>query len=221
VAQDTEAQTPVEHPAADAAIDLLGGTPATLERPPVSPVEPVLPPGLRGYVHRFDRRADAAFDGLRTNRTANRLFYGASALGDFSLVWHLVGTARALRSPADERAAIRLAASLLVESVLVNGAVKSCFRRSRPVLVETRPHNLRQPLSSSFPSGHATSGFMAATLLADGRRSRLPLWYAVAGVIAASRVHVRIHHGSDVVAGALMGVGLGALTRRVWPLHRR
>ncbi len=85
---------------------------------------------------------------------------------------------------------------------------------------QERVHTIRRPRSSSFPSGHATSGFMAATLLVDGRHRRAPLWYAIATVVAASRVHVRIHHGSDVVAGAAIGVGLGALARRLWPLGR-
>jgi undecaprenyl-diphosphatase len=173
-------------------------------------------------VAHFDRRADATFARLRSNTAANKLFYGASALGDFSLVWHLIGTARALRSPADERAAVRLGVSLLVESVLINGVVKSFFRRERPVWEQElqRAHKLRQPRSSSFPSGHATSGFMAATLLVDGHRRRAPLWYGVAAIVAASRVHVRIHHGSDVVAGSVIGLGLGALARRLWPLSR-
>ncbi len=209
-----------EHPIADAAIEVLGGTPPSVERPSESPIQPVLPPGLRGVVARFDRRADAAFAPLRRQPLANKVLYGASALGDFSILWHLIGTARALRSPADERAGVRLAVSLLVESVLINGVVKSLFRRERPVWEQERVHTIRRPRSSSFPSGHATSGFMAATLLVDGRRRRAPLWYAVATVVAASRVHVRIHHGSDVVAGAAIGVGLGALARRLWPLGR-
>jgi undecaprenyl-diphosphatase len=62
---------------------------------------------------------------------------------------------------------------------------------------------------------------MAASLLADGRRRSAPLWYGIAAAVAASRVHVRIHHGSDVVAGAAIGLGLGAVARRVWPLPRR
>lgn len=212
---------PLEHPVVDTAVEVLGGTPADVERPPVSPVEPVLPPRLRGYVDRFDRRADAAFAGLRRSPTANRAFYGASALGDFSLLWHLAGTARSLRSATDERAAIRLALSLLVESAVINGGIKSLFRRTRPVWEQERTHTLRRPRSSSFPSGHATSGFMAATLLADGRRRQQPLWYALAGVVAASRVHVRIHHASDVVAGAAIGLGTGALVRRLWPVRPR
>ncbi|MGH3472390.1 MAG: phosphatase PAP2 family protein [Nocardioidaceae bacterium] len=35
--------------------------------------------------------------------------------------------------------------------------------------------------------------------------------------MAASRVHVRIHHASDVVGGALIGALLGELTRRLLP----
>lgn len=210
-----------EHPFVDAAVEALGGTPASVERPPESPVQPVLPRGLRGAVARFDHRADATFAKLRLHPAANRVFYSASALGDFSLVWHLVGTTRALRSPTDERAAVRLVASLLVETVVINGFVKSVFRRQRPTWEQERVHTLRKPRSSSFPSGHATSGFMAATLLVDGRARSAPLWYGVAAVIAASRVHVRIHHGSDVVAGAAIGVGLGTLARRLWPLPRR
>lgn len=209
-----------EHPVAEAAVSALGGTPAGTERPPESPVQPVLPRGLAGLVRRFDVAVDRSFAGLRSNPRANKAMFAASALGDFSLLWHLVGTARALRSPADEREALRLGTSLLVESVLINGIVKSFFRRERPQWEQERAHALRKPRSSSFPSGHATSGFMAATLLANGDRRRARSWYSLAAVVAASRVHVRIHHPSDVVAGSLIGVGLGALARRLWPLPR-
>ena len=75
--------------------------------------------------------------------------------------------------------------------------------------------SLRRPHTSSFPSGHATSGFMAATVLGAGRSTPTKLaWYGVATVVAASRVHVKIHHASDVVGGAVIGLGLGAVVRR-------
>jgi undecaprenyl-diphosphatase len=100
--------------------------------------------------------------------------------------------------------------------VLINGLVKSLFRRERPAWDQHRPRNLRKPRSSSFPSGHATSAFMAATVLGAGRPARTKAaWYGVASVLAASRVHVRIHHASDVVGGAAIGLGLGALVRRL------
>lgn len=208
-----------EHPLADAAVEALGGTPSDVERPPTSPVRWVLPPGISQRIGRFDRATDAAFDRhLRGRPAADKVFYGASALGDFSLIWHLVGAARALRSERDEKAGLRLALALGIESVIVNWGVKSLFRRARPGWEQHRPRTLRKPRTSSFPSGHASSGFLAAALLAE--RSRTPLaWYAVAAVVASSRVHVRIHHASDVVGGAALGLATGHLVRRVWPLR--
>jgi undecaprenyl-diphosphatase len=38
--------------------------------------------------------------------------------------------------------------------------------------------------------------------------------------VASSRAYVRIHHPSDVVAGAALGVGLGTIARHVWPRYR-
>ena len=44
-----------------------------------------------------------------------------------------------------------------------------------------------------------------------------PLYYGLAAVVASSRVYVKVHHASDVLAGAALGIGLGALGRRLWP----
>ena len=54
-------------------------------------------------------------------------------------------------------------------------------------------------------------------MLTAGGDPLWPLYYALAVVVASSRVYVRIHHASDVVAGAALGVGLGALANQVWP----
>jgi len=201
----------------DAAVEALGGTPGTVARRPASPVRLVLPPALAARVGSFDRAGEALFDRIRGRPAADRLFFGASALGDFSLLWHLVGAGRALAT-GDERSWARLAVALGAESLVVNVGIKSLFRRTRPAWEQGRPHELRRPRSSSFPSGHATSGFMAATLLAERRPASAPAWYALAAVVGASRVHVKIHHASDVAAGAVIGVAFGRLVRRLRPL---
>lgn len=198
--------------------EVLGGTPPSAHRPPASPLRAVLPEGMGRRVDAFDRAVDAAFGRVRGQRSVDRLFYTASALGDFSLVWHLAATVTALRSSHHEREALRLAVALGVESVLVNQGIKSMFRRTRPPWEPHARHQLRRPRSSSFPSGHASSAFLAAGLLS--RPGGLPAgWcYAVASLVAASRVHVGIHHASDVVVGALLGAGLGRAALRAWPL---
>ena len=166
----------------------------------------------------LDEVVDRAWDRLRGNPALDRLFYTASELGDFSLIWHLLGTARGVTLRGGTREAARLALALGAESALVNGMVKSAFKRERPIQSGERPHNLRQPLTSSFPSGHASAAFLAATLLSERSKVK-PLWFGLATIVATSRIHVRIHHASDVVLGAGIGLTLGRLIRRVVPLR--
>lgn len=174
----------------------------------------------RRRIAAFDEWADAAMDRWRGRPGTDRVFYGASALADHSLLWLILGALRGLRSEHDWKAAVRVGAGVFVESALVNVGIKSVFRRSRPPWEVDRPLPLRRPRTSSFPSGHATAAFSAAALLSDDD----PLWpvyYAMAVVVSASRVHVRIHHASDVLGGIAIGVVLGAVGRRLAPLPPR
>ncbi len=176
---------------------------------------------MRALVREIDRRVDACFDALRCSAAANRVFYAASSLGEFGHVWAMLALVRWLRGrPNDERAAVRALVAIVVESALVNAGLKTIFGRGRPVVDNlVHPHPFRQPLTSSFPSGHATSAFCAATLLSD-QDGLGPLYFGLAALVAASRVHVKIHHASDVLAGAGIGLCLGIIGRRLSPLPK-
>ncbi|HUP84446.1 MAG TPA: phosphatase PAP2 family protein [Acidimicrobiales bacterium] len=165
----------------------------------------------------FDKAVDSQFDRVRGNPVIDRIFYGASELGDHGLIWLLLGALRGLRSEHDWHAAVRLGLGVGLESALVNLGIKSLFRRQRPAWELDRPMHLRRPRTSSFPSGHSTSAFTAAALLGDQDRLK-PVYYVVAIVVAWSRVYVKIHHASDVVAGILVGALLGKLGKRLYPL---
>jgi len=180
-----------------------------------------LSPKALQRVERFDEAADRLFDRLRGHPAADRLFYGASALAEHGMLWVMLGALRGLRGDHHWRAAVRVGLGVGVESAIVNVGVKSVFRRSRPVADAPRPLPLRIPMTSSFPSGHASSAFFSATVLADGDPRLSPLYYGMAAVVAASRVHVKIHHASDVVGGVLLGKAMGAAAKRIVPLDRR
>jgi undecaprenyl-diphosphatase len=176
---------------------------------------------LPSRVDVLDNRVDDLFALLRGNRAADRVFYTASALGDFGLLWLALGLLRILRGrPNDTRAGLRAIVATGIESVVVNAGLKSLFRRRRPIPVEAHPLPFRQPLTSSFPSGHATAAFCAAVLLSEHER-RAPAYYALAFIVALSRIHTKIHHASDVAAGIGVGVVLGLIARRIAPLERR
>ncbi|MFL6205168.1 MAG: phosphatase PAP2 family protein [Acidimicrobiales bacterium] len=166
----------------------------------------------------FDEAIDRRVDRVRGQPALDRVMYAATELGDWSLLWHLVGAGQALLPGRDPMSSVRVSMVLGAESLLVNGAVKSLFRRHRPVWEEDRPrpHRIRQPATSSFPSGHASAGFAAAGVLSQGD-PLWPIYYGLAVVVASSRVYTKMHHASDVVAGAAIGAGVAAIARRLWP----
>ena len=182
-------------------------------------VAEVLPiPGqdqLGPLVDAFDAAAERVLAPLRGHAATDRVFSTASHLGDFSLIWHLAGLGRGIAKGRLDQTIV-LAALLGAESLIVNQGVKRLFRRERPTETGADRLRVRRPSTSAFPSGHASSAAFAATVLIgwDGRRLGL-LWAAMAAVVGTSRAYVRIHHASDVVGGAVLGVGLGLLGRRL------
>ena len=166
-------------------------------------------------VARFDATADRVLEPLRNNRAAAALFGAASTIGDFSIVWHVIGFLRAIGSGHRLQQAIALSCVLGVESLIVNQGIKRLFRRERPTTSGDDRFTVRTPSTSSFPSGHASSAACAALVLTSfvGWPASIA-WWIIAAVVALSRAVVRIHHGSDVAAGLVTGVALGSVA--VW-----
>ncbi len=167
------------------------------------------------HVEAFDAWADAQLERVRGNPVADRVFNTASTFGDFSAIWQVTGLARLLGGGDRRRQAVVLAALLGTESLLVNQGVKRLFRRTRPTETGDERYEVRTPSTSSFPSGHASSAMFAATVLTSwtGRRTA-PVWFGLGSVVAVSRAYVRIHHASDVIGGAALGLALGQLAVR-------
>jgi undecaprenyl-diphosphatase len=140
------------------------------------------------------------------------VFHLASTVGDFSLVWQVIGLVYGIGIRHDWRATLWFAALIAIESLIVNQGIKRLFRRTRPTETGDPRLQVRKPRTSSFPSGHASSAFFAATLLTVWSSwPWAPLWFAIALVVAISRAVVRIHHPSDVVGGMITGLVLAQI----------
>ena len=165
----------------------------------------------------LDEWVDRKVEPLRTP-ALDHVFYPLSSAADHSLLWLTAGAIRAALH-GDPRAARNFGVAMGIESFATNVVIKSLFRRVRPPrpVDSPLPYGMHVPVTSSFPSGHATAAFCAASILGHGRRSA-PAWYALAAAVAASRVYVRMHHASDVMAGAALGLAMGAVLRRALPL---
>lgn len=196
--------------------EAAGRTPA--DGPEVPPQVAVAPgrSALGPAVARFDRWADIALERARGDAIADTVMTTATALGDFSLIWHIVNVSRGLTRARRADQVPVLALALGAESLIVNQGLKRLFRRPRPTVEGDPRFPVRRPLTSSFPSGHASAAAFTAVLLTtwDGKRSA-PLWWGLGATVAASRAYVRIHHASDVVAGMATGAALGLGARAV------
>ncbi|MER7185498.1 phosphatase PAP2 family protein, partial [Streptomyces hyaluromycini] len=101
----------------------------------------------------------------------------------------------------------------------INTLGKRSVRRPRPLLdpVPAVRHLKRQPITTSFPSGHAAS----AAAFATGVALESPAWGAVvapvAFSVAVSRVYTGVHFPSDVLAGAALGTGAAFAVRALVP----
>ena len=160
----------------------------------------------------FDSTGDRILEPLRANSITKTVFGFASTVGDFSIIWHITGLLYAIGSMDRLKQAIALSVALGAESIIVNQGVKRIFRRERPTVSGDDRFEVRTPSTSSFPSGHASSATFAAIILIWMTSFPLAiLWIIMAGVVALSRVVVRIHHLSDIVGGVITGAVLGAI----------
>ncbi|GAA2147161.1 bifunctional phosphatase PAP2/diacylglycerol kinase family protein [Kitasatospora kazusensis] len=143
-----------------------------------------------------------------------------SRAADHGKLWF--GTAALLGATGHRgarRAALRGVGSVLLASTAANIFAKGATRRPRPLIdpVPVARRLLRQPASSSFPSGHSASAAAFATAVAlESPLLGLAVAPVAAGVMA-SRVYVGVHYPGDVLAGAALGAGVAALTLRWWP----
>jgi len=166
-------------------------------------------------VDAFDRRIDELLEQLRGNPVADKLFTTASHVGEFSMIWHAISLGRGLAKGRRDQVLL-LAILIGAESLIVNQGVKRLFKRTRPTADGEDGLKVRRPTTSSFPSGHSSAAAFAAMMLAtwDGKRLG-SVWYTVASIVGVSRAYVRIHHGSDVVGGFVVGTLLGVVGRRI------
>ncbi|MEI7030310.1 bifunctional phosphatase PAP2/diacylglycerol kinase family protein [Streptomyces pratensis] len=159
---------------------------------------------------------------------ANRHWPGADPLlpqlsrsANHGLLW--VGAAAGIAafgsSARSRRAALRGVASLAVASAAINTVGKSAVRRRRPRvdLVPVVRRLKRQPVTTSFPSGHAASAAAFATGVALESGGWGAVVAPVAAAVAASRVYTGVHYPSDVLAGAALGIGAAFALRGIVP----
>ena len=113
-------------------------------------------------------------------------------------------------------------ASIAFSSLILMFALKYYFQRPRPLTPL-----LREARGLSFPSGHAFMSFVFFGLLIyivneklKGHPLKIPLIILLlcfTVMVGLSRIYLRVHYASDVIAG--LGMGLMWLIISLWVIH--
>lgn len=141
------------------------------------------------------------------NPILNGIFTFFSIIGDKMLIWILIALFALLifRNWYFILSFFIGAGSVYV----INSIIKNIVQRERPFIQDPSLIPLLTESSYSFPSGHASSSFLAATIISY-YFPKSKIWvFILAAIIAFSRVYVGVHYLTDILAGAIEGVIIG------------
>ncbi|WP_370544483.1 phosphatase PAP2 family protein [Frondihabitans sp. VKM Ac-2883] len=181
-------------------------------RPPSSSDTPsILPRSILA----FDQQVGRRINGSTPRARADRALLGLTTSANNGLLWYAVAAGLALTGRTGRRAAVRGLLSLAGSSAVANLVAKPIFGGHRPVAADVPVARQLKvfPQSASFPSGHTASAAAFASGVAIENPALAVAVVPIAAVVGYSRLHVGAHWLSDVVGGALIGVGVAAVGR--------
>jgi len=106
--------------------------------------------------------------------------------------------------------------SAIVSRLVFCEIIKLLVDRSRPFETHQVIQLIAYEAGRSFPSGHAAF-FFALAMAVYLFNKRLGWWFfAGAALIGLSRIYAGIHYPSDILGGALVGLGSGWLVVKIF-----
>ena len=139
-------------------------------------------------------------------------------LGDKGILWILV-TLVLLYLRQTRKLGVRCMVSMVIGLVITNLILKNWVARIRPYeLIQGLECIVKKADDYSFPSGHTTNSLACAWVIFR----RAPKKWGVPALILAilislSRLYVGIHYPTDVLGGAVIGIGSACLSLALVP----
>jgi len=169
------------------------------------------------HLGRWDAKMATRHGALSPARPAG-LVTVVTTLGQAGLIWLVIAAVLARRGDRCRRAARDGVVAVVLASLSCH-LIGGWLPRPRPTADDLPAYQALpvKPTSSSFPSSHTATA--AAFITAVARHSPLAglVIAPLATTMAYSRLRTRAHWPSDVAAGALWGITIGAATGRLRP----
>ncbi len=147
---------------------------------------------------------------LPHNQFTNLFFSFFSQKGESILIWAVLLLLLIIfEEMRNKKFIVYFLVSFAVTGILVNIVIKNVVKRPRPTTHISAVNSC--PKDYSFPSGHSAAAFSSAVVFAYFDKKRKYFYYAVAILIAYSRIFLGCHYFFDVVVGGLIGSLISAL----------
>ncbi|MGL4383093.1 MAG: phosphatase PAP2 family protein [Bacilli bacterium] len=144
---------------------------------------------------------------LLRNPLLNKLMIFITSLGNIALVWILI--LLWLQRKHFNLTIIKNITIIFLTNTLIVEVIKRIVKRPRPYTTDIITNLISIQNSYSFPSGHAASSFVMATLLSYYYKQYSLYFYILASLIAFSRLYVGVHYFSDILTGSILGLVVG------------
>ncbi|MCR5777723.1 MAG: phosphatase PAP2 family protein [Lachnospiraceae bacterium] len=133
-------------------------------------------------------------------------------LGDAGWFW-IALVLLLIAIPVRRKLGLQAALALIINAILCNLILKVFFMRCRPCWLENEINLLiRIPRDFSFPSGHSSASFSAATAIFTRHKRAGIIALILSLCIAVSRMYLFVHWPTDVLFGSLLGIACGIIS---------
>ncbi|WP_405726839.1 phosphatase PAP2 family protein [Anaerotignum sp.] len=142
-----------------------------------------------------------------------------SSLGNKGMIWIAIGILLLLfgvKNKKRRNGGLLVLLSLAVNFLACNVILKPLVDRTRPYYVLDYTPLIPPVGDPSFPSGHTSASFAAATAIYAINKKWGIAAYIFAAVMGFSRLYLGVHFPTDVVCGAILGTVMAKIVIKVY-----
>lgn len=151
-----------------------------------------------------------------TSPVLDKIMVFISSTGNAGLIWIVFGLIL-LCIKKYRKCGVTVLLSLIFCLVFGNIILKPLIARTRPFDIDkTIMLLIDAPKDFSFPSGHTFSSFAAASASVCTKNKYIYITaFFYAALIAFSRLYLKVHFPTDIIAGVVLGVLFGYISRKI------
>ncbi len=142
-----------------------------------------------------------------SNKFLDHIMVFFTRLGNSGIIWAIIATLLLIRK-SNRIISLKIFFALVLSAIMGELIIKYTVGRARPSENISKDDLLiRKPKTYSFPSGHTSSSFSSALVISMAFPQPIIIGsvFILASIIAFSRIYLKVHYPTDVLAGIVLG----------------